>query len=183
MKKLVIAFAAVALAVSAHAAKAQWAFNTYTEGANAMVLDGYTAYLISSSVWTGDKSADMLASAWASVAIADASYAYTELSDDPPYTMYGNDPAYATGISDTLIGNGVDAYVVFSNGSDYYATAVTGDIVADDSFATFTVFNAADIDYTLSAKQSFSASSVPEPTSGLLMLIGVAGLALRRRRA
>ena len=28
-----------------------------------------------------------------------------------------------------------------------------------------------------------SASSVPEPTSGLLMLLGIAGLALRRRRA
>ena len=28
-----------------------------------------------------------------------------------------------------------------------------------------------------------SASSVPEPTSGLLMLVGLAGLALRRRRA
>ena len=29
----------------------------------------------------------------------------------------------------------------------------------------------------------YSASSVPEPTSGLLLLLGMAGLALRRRRA
>ena len=29
----------------------------------------------------------------------------------------------------------------------------------------------------------YTASSIPEPTSGLLLLLGVAGLALRRRRA
>ena len=30
---------------------------------------------------------------------------------------------------------------------------------------------------------SYTAFAVPEPTSGLLMLVGLAGLALRRRRA
>ena len=29
----------------------------------------------------------------------------------------------------------------------------------------------------------YTTASVPEPTSGLLMLVGLAGLALRRRRA
>ena len=33
------------------------------------------------------------------------------------------------------------------------------------------------------AGTTFAGSPVPEPTSGLLMLLGVAGLALRRRRA
>ena len=45
-------------------------------------------------------------------------------------------------------------------------------------------------DYSLDSKGPFdewgswyTTSSVPEPTSGLLLLLGVAGLALRRRRA
>ena len=36
---------------------------------------------------------------------------------------------------------------------------------------------------TIGLTGNFTAASVPEPTSALLMLLGVAGLALRRRRA
>ena len=36
---------------------------------------------------------------------------------------------------------------------------------------------------TTSAAPAWSTGAVPEPTSGLLMLLGMAGLALRRRRA
>ena len=36
---------------------------------------------------------------------------------------------------------------------------------------------------TFAASTPWQTASVPEPTSGLLMLLGVAGLALRRRRA
>ena len=37
--------------------------------------------------------------------------------------------------------------------------------------------------YVASNFTTYTASSVPEPTSGLLLLLGVAGMALRRRRA
>lgn len=68
-------------------------------------------------------------------------------------------------------------------------------IVADDekNFAVSTTTKALNIttgSLSVAAKwdassqmTSFATSSVPEPTSGLLLLLGVAGLALKRKRA
>ena len=69
--------------------------------------------------------------------------------------------------------------------ADGNAWAVTGDI--STSGYTYTPPDTKPSDLAVSAA-SFShtgqfTASVPEPTSGLLMLVGLAGLALRRRRA
>ena len=52
---------------------------------------------------------------------------------------------------------------------------------------TYTISGLKDEASTLSgftfATANYTTAAVPEPTSGLLMLVGLAGLALRRRRA
>ena len=52
-----------------------------------------------------------------------------------------------------------------------------------NGYANAALLNNVGIDFKKSAAENGYTSNVPEPTSGLLLLLGVAGLALRRRRA
>ena len=66
--------------------------------------------------------------------------------------------------------------------SNFFVTTATA------ASTTFTAASALNKNYALTATASATASNwksvnVPEPTSGLLMLLGMAGLALRRKRA
>lgn len=86
---------------------------------------------------------------------------------------------------------------LFANGSTYYVSAV---IKANDGSATweaalssFTVGATGDATINFTTGSGFDTAgqkwasdgwqNVPEPTSGLLTLLGLAGLALRRKRA
>ena len=78
-------------------------------------------------------------------------------------------------------------FVVFANDKMY--VSVTGDAIYDSvtgeaelSFSSISASSKLD----LQASDGYTSAgwyAVPEPTSGLLMLVGLAGLALRRRRA
>ena len=83
---------------------------------------------------------------------------------------------------------------MYANGDTAYAAIL---YVEGDNYmgnvATYTLTS--DLNYSMSdlstkigglstgAATAWSTAAVPEPTSGLLMLLGMAGLALRRRRA
>lgn len=61
------------------------------------------------------------------------------------------------------------------------ANTATTELTGEANFAV--LGNGLGIDFKKSAAENGYTSNVPEPTSGLLLLLGVAGLALRRRRA
>lgn len=179
MKKLTIAAIATVFAVVANAASMNWGFAHEVDGDPSGDLTGYTAYLIAAGDWNTSDVAGSLSKATDSAAYANWSND-SEPADDYFYYEYSTTKG---GLSDSLAGS-ADYYIVFANDSKYSAIPVNGTIIADGDNTQPTPFQPqTTLALDTSSFSSYSGSSVPEPTSGLLMLLGVAGLALRRRRA
>ena len=94
--------------------------------------------------------------------------------------------AWTDGDANNVLDNGDVVAVLFKDSDGKYSkllNATTGDEID----ATYTISGiTADNWSNYSSPWTFTSSNyqtIPEPTSGLLMLLGFAGLALRRRRA
>ena len=190
MKKLMIAFATVALATIANGATIMWGTSASDSIKNPDGSDaggeGYiTMYLFSVDAATyatltagGEDSVS--AKVWntygSSLASATESYVDDGMGQivivDP--NTYGvGDTAYAATLLVYDEGSGATHYI--GNAATYTFAADIDDGVYDMN--TFIGGSAG------SMSTAVTWTAVPEPTSGLLMLLGVAGLALRRKRA
>ena len=182
MKKLMFMLAAAAMAASVHAASVSWASVGMYDADGAKIKDAATVY----------------------VYLMDAD-AYSGLTD--AWATYGDDVkaggTTAANVGGTTTGKYTHkASVVAPNGTavantTYYAAIIatygTGDdmkyyaekasvTTGDDGNATYQ-FGAGHLDSATAAASAWTTASVPEPTSGILLLVGMAGLALRRKRA
>ena len=185
MKKLIIALAAVGMAVAANAAAAPWKAtitNIYT-GNSTDKYSGYV-YILDADAYSMQTVFDNFANkTWTSTDNLDSAMAGKILAANG--AAANKTFEYGTG------GQNYDFYAVVLDGEDLYFSNLLADKAASTS-ATATVLSfgtqatgsqkAATAGFQgASAWSSFGGSSVPEPTSGLLVLLGVAGLALRRR--
>ena len=189
MKKLMIAAAIVCAAVYAQAANYTWGLGSGLDE------DSAGGYLTDASFTVVE-----LLGTVTETANGDGTYAldFSGVSGVLNSTSTGNADysigsiAYDASVSsDAVTQNTPQAFsilVLEAAGADYttyegkYAL-ITGTSSADADIDTGNPFmNFASGD-TVTADMYKTAASVPEPTSGLLMLLGVAGLALRRKRA
>ena len=166
MKKLMVLLGVCAFALASQAAKFDWNYWDATganEDANVYVMLGDTAK-----------------TDWTSVGQITGSEAF--LGSAKIVNQMGDKMADGTGYGIDAGGGNV-YYVLVSKDETKFAVssvaAVSADYIYDGQQASPGIFYDIDSD-SMGAYQSFAA---PEPTSGLLLLLGVAGLALRRRRA
>ena len=161
MKKLLVLAAVIVAGIAANAASFKWS------AANIYASNGTDKF---------SGAADL----YAYLATADAS---TAIKVDTASVVAGvvkdGSTNGRTFSSDSIAsGSAYNFYFVIEEGGKDFTSDVKG-ATGSDVGATSIVFG-----NQASATQNASNwAAVPEPTSGLLMLLGMAGLALRRRRA
>ena len=195
MKKLMIAAATVCAAVAAQAASIMWGGDiALQDGVNAVGV-GSTAYLIRGasaagaavtkitvdgtdlSKWTTDTGAAVVSSYVLTALDAESNYRFESL-----YEIGGAADAGYYSLVVVNGGAGVDgatgAYAFAGQNTLTDPTSgATVDLTIGDYWATGATF------IGQSGYSAVSFAAAPEPTSGLLLLLGMAGLALRRKRA
>ena len=185
MKKLMFMLAAVAMAACAQAATVNWTCTYVAKGAENYVDNGLAFFVNAATLSQSDMLALEGKGATAISSALSGMYSYTGGSDGK-YTV-----AKSAAVENSVLGlsdaTASQAYLVIfdtatiTDSSNFYVTEVK-------SFDTFSGTESQQIKWgdqedRSSAAGAWHAASVPEPTSGLLMLIGMAGLALRRKRA
>ena len=176
MKKLIITAAIVLAAVASQAAAVAWSITSVTDSPSTAKAAGWVAYFMDGSTYsafsalTADKVAEYAA----------GNYTYTA---NTVKAARGGAVSASGSNGNYTAGDEVSAYIVLFNAADataadYYAVTSVMNTTVPSVGSTFSMA------YNFeTATSGWQTTAVPEPTSGLLMLLGMAGLALRRRRA
>ena len=188
MKKLMI-IAVIALASTlTQAASFNWQTSSKTWGLPKASLDAGLA--AGQTYGVGSANADTMSNQISSYS---ASWAYTLTLND------GTDTDVLTGslvsgsfssrsvnldLSSSIVDPGKDlTYSIVFTGTITDGKGATFDVTSNEITGSWHVNDIGAIGLSTAAPSSWSTAGVPEPTSGILMLVGLGALALRRRKA
>lgn len=173
MKKVMITIAAIAAAFICNAAAIDWQSGAvYKTDGSAKVGKGVTDYLVTIAFFTD----------------AAGTTAVTGLTGDLSSGVSGTGSKYsgtADGFaaSTTYYGQIVITTSGYEAKSEIVSFTTPANGKASLDFSDGTGFNGGWTGFSTQTPGAWQAAAVPEPTSGLLMLLGLAGLALKRKRA
>ena len=172
MKKIMIAAVATLIGFAANAAAVVWEAGDVYEYGTGDFANDYIAFWVDASVTSYDV-------AQTKIAAGDVSFITGTTSNGLSVDGYV-DPVTVNGYGN---GQSVTGYVVIFNASDISSATHA---YLSDSFTKATGpegQSAVMVFDTSSTEVASNWAAVPEPTSGLLLLLGMAGLALRRKQA
>ena len=176
MKKLIIIAAVALFGAVAQAATVNWSVNAIQGPSGTSAAAGWLVQVYASSVaFSYDAAKAGTITTWdAATSVAAGT---TFRAADSGTQDNGTTASYYAVVYDAGTVSGAKNYIVSTDVS----------VTVADSGATANLMFGSMAGTSLAANtfygQSWTSTAVPEPTSGLLMLLGVAGLALRRRRA
>ncbi len=171
MNKIAIAMAVSAFAIVANAASVKWNTGTYSNGfadPDGKSLANSTLYTATVYIYSDAAGNTLLDTTSSTKAVA--SGAFTGTSGD---VLAFNTTYYLKAIV-TL--NSDPSVKIETDGLVSFTTPGTGT-------PTLNLYTGANFTNSGSQWSASGWSSVPEPTSGLLLLLGMAGLALKRKQA
>ena len=185
MKKIISAFAVALTACAVNAASLNWAVSQVqnSDGVSG-VAGGYQCYLFLTAA-EGNVLSFVDGAALTSIAAVEASIKDGTFTGVGAYhsalTQNTGMAPTATGVSTSFgAGDSLSGFAVIFDAASF--ADADNYIITDIKSAAWTSSTGAKT-LAFGSQANATWQAVPEPTSGLLMLVGLAGLALRRRRA